>query len=341
MGRRRCCCGCWTVTDDFTSSDSTKVPGWVEVSGDWEIQSNTLVEVDGAGLIYYDEEHPKAPPTGVAWVTIKNIQPNRMYFIFINYDEVTGQRDYARLETNATGGAFLTVGTAVAAASYAFDEEGIEFVYVEEEDVTLKVCHSETGLYGETSLGSAIAVSCPNTGASGTYGGVEGYGGQTEWDNFTYIEHWFTNHDCPDCECECEGYCMPDELLATFTADGDADCEASLDGFTVDLDILDRAPATWSGENTTPSGCRGGAGEVWDMELVCNGDDISEWYLWIKDETTASCIDHGWDGPVEFWSAYPSAIQCNPLELVFGPFWYTESEVGTVCTYYITVTVRV
>lgn len=250
----KCCCpDCELTTDDFNRANENPVTGnWSEISGDWGIVSNQLVNVTPGPLITTVQPQPSGRPTNGTYSTkiffkCVNINPGAVYEIICGYTDANNY-DFIRL-------------TARAHPSDNFD---VEFVrYATGETVLMDVSTHPGGLPMEYSdptgtngyFEGKICYSLNDwtldatTGASESGGpGIDVHGSETEWtytgsggqatlpsglgnagfrdgdfDDFAFHMHWESLAKCDYCSCLCKStedineYAqLPEELLVSF-----------------------------------------------------------------------------------------------------------------------------
>jgi len=208
-------------------------------------------------------------------------------------------------------------------------------------DATLSLCRNHGGIYADISSASYYVWDCIDIGEeeTGRYAGVENPGSSTVYfDDFVYQEHQATNPICNICNCECDDYCVPKTLLATFEASG-SHCSA-LDGATISMPALEgqQPDMVWGGTATLP-GCEEPETDDWELQLQCEGVPPEEWVLC---NVLGTCLGNGWEEDAcsgnDRWGRNPANTNCYPFSMRFGPFDVELSGLGVVCVYYITVT---
>jgi hypothetical protein len=356
MGRRRCCCNCWTWADNFNRADSTDIGSdWDEYGGgDWEIVSNALKETTGTdnSFAISIHQHPKLDLTGIVTVTAKSIVTSAVYGVIIDFYNTSnylwlsywtdGTHSYLRLGQVAGG-----VESSIASTS-ALDYAPIG------EDLTLHFCRSYDGLFGSVEeVPQFETYGCLGGGlpTPGYRAGVANFstGGETvTFDDFTFSEHLYTNALCPGCHCLCDGYCVPPSLVATIIS-ASGDC-ASCDGEEAELDwAMTPNGFTWTGAFTPDcwpykslediilscltSACES---EMPNFSL-CSIDDSVLACGWDPADGSNNCPNEGGNG-----QACPNDNSyCKPLYLEFGPFDCEEGVPGGgSCSYKIAITER-
>jgi hypothetical protein len=328
---------CWSASDNFNRSDSPTIGNWIKASGTWAIESNQLKST-GLGLVYYDTPMPKMAYSCLTTVVCKNIQIGNEYILFCNRPWAAGGYEGVKLTINTAtecGIEWVNVGGGAGKSPLSHDGLGT--------DITLSLCRSQTGIYAQISTASYFLWACVPMGPPGglPFFGLENPTGNTIYfDDWTASEHHATNEKCPLCECECEDWCVPPDLIATFRVTqyhpgyGCPDLDG--DSFELDVDDTFQPTVGWRGQGTV-SDC--GTGETeWDLSLECDAAGPADWILCNYDGT---CVDVGWGGAActGDTAAYPSDWSCGPdFFMTFGPFYIEISGWGVVCEYYIDVT---
>jgi hypothetical protein len=130
------------------------------------------------------------------------------------------------------------------------------------------------------------------------------------FDDFVFESHFADNSDCPICDCMCDGWCVPDALVATFQ---DLNECPDLDGFTIDLDNSSPTKFGTGWQQAAAVACPSAIFEDIEIQLQCDAGGFAGNY-----ELTFL------QGGVSVLSYYadPDASTCYPLSLRFGPFSY-------------------
>lgn len=359
-GRRRCCCkqGCDIVHDDFNRTDSTTVGSpWTEESGDWEIDSNTLTETTGTGIIRTTTTHPMNHWSGIYGVTFLNLQYGNKYRLLFN---VVNALNYYYVElyyyfddpNNMVRLSAGMVEDGVETELKSLTQAGPEPGYDEE----MYLCRDYSGIYYiSTLIGQWGCCGFPDN--SGRRAGLANNSGSNTiaFDDYTWDEHFITDENCPRCYCSCEGYCIPDELTMTV----EADC--GLDGLETTGYGSALGEGTWQFDFNDWLYLYSGGSMVTQQKFKfwcpCFGNVIGENFadeeceeganFFLCDITSAQLPDMpGWTHNCYssgLTGAYATAHTCNPLWWQFGPFEireYNESPEGyeVLCTFKIHVT---
>jgi len=330
MGRRRCCCGCWSASDNFNRADSTNIGSrWVECNGDWYITENQL-GVTGIGDTLFLQRPPRSV-NGIGEVYLRDLTPGRIYSIV--YGDGFWNEPYCRndpeeiryelqFETYEVGGMLRLVRVAAG--------EGESIVAYEQiadlsPNPRLSLCASPERLSGWIDGATYPVIDCGQ--ATGHWWGLASRGtGEHLFDNWRLTEHYAQNPDCPMCWCGCDGFCMPDRLRYTFV--DDSYC-THLDGVTGHLD--------------GPGGC------VWEsdpIDDICY-DDFNGLFEPFRLRLTNLDSGNeytpavgGWrlgaprspvGDPEIFHGESLEGSLCDPLYLKFGPFSFTDNPMDGLC----------
>jgi len=279
---RRCCCveGCIILQDDFDRDNSTDLGSqWTEVSGDWEIDTDQLVE---AGTTNARIVTTAKNTSGRGYVDVK-IYPNSgdKFRILLNSDSTATAYQYVEAHCT-TASLILTAGgetrTYTAADGWNINELPI----------MMSGCVTDGCLYVQVShLGfdgcvwdNTVTVSDSRRHA----GLMNGGSSELTWDDFIYRQHEQDDPDCPDCTCFCtyyddEGH--PQRYYPHWKLKIDWYSEFCLyDGTCADLEY-DCSEAVWFGVSgfigTTPVPQGSGPGTT--PKVVCGEDDRCSWTL--------------------------------------------------------------
>lgn len=338
----KCCCpvvGCAVASDDFNRADSTTIGAlWTEHVGDWEIVSNELT-VDETGLI---RNHSLSPySTGNQYVSANLI------------DMAAGTKHRIIVQLSADGTDYYY------AEWHYVDASNMNFTLGSSTDGVLKtllgtppiegvLAHAsmtDGGILCMSDSASRITVCTP--GKTGRYTGLAaGSDDGATFDNFTFEAHYADNPNCNSCDCGCDGWCIEDDLVATFE---DLNECPNLDGWELDLTNTGaiKFGSDWYG---TIEMCPGGVGgsENVQLRLGCTGtnSDMGDLRLTVE---VGSFITVATGSNFAFPDQ--SVSTCNPLSLRYGPFTYgnvsgcfnTTCCNGTPCdpaesTFYIWIT---
>jgi hypothetical protein len=308
---------------------------WTEVTGDSELVLGT-VRIPAGGIIV-------AVPTAdrgamQVSVTMMDLQPNKKYRVLINYDSDTGAYHYAEYDcTNtAVGGygdyrSYLRVGSSAGGDAYE-----IEDTYTKGNDNALIACRTPGGLYATSENSEIVAWTCetePTPVEAGLMNNSASL--DIEFDDFSILRYEGTDsplfpadpdtvHRCYYCACECDGECLPETLELTITASGGYGVNLSYctDGYRVTLNYQEgNDPFEWYGSATLPSPtCTGGSSTV-QFYFTCLGDQDFDLYTdWGFTGGATGWTGCSYPGLATCLTAQPYSIQCDPLEIVYGPF---------------------
>ncbi len=137
----------------------------------------------------------------------------------------------------------------------------------------------------------------PKPASTHKYGGLEAGTNGATFDNYAAFATTAESVECLGCDCTCQGWCIPDALIATFQEVNEC---PDLDGFTIDLDNSSqiKAGGGWIGFDDCPDLL-----DVLDLKYECAGDDLGSLSL---NSTPIGAAD-------------PDVSTCHPLSLRFGP----------------------
>ena len=315
---------------------------WIVISGNASIVNGEAV-LDAGALVLALPHADRGAQKVI--VQMMDLQPYKTYRIVIDSNLAGTSYDYVEYECTSTPAgsdyvAYLKVGN-----SGTGDADLIEDQYTAGDDVYLGACRTPGGLYGTAENSEIVAWTCASE-PSDLYAGLENasISLDIEFDNFQILKYEGTNsaqfpgdpdttHRCYYCNCECDGYCLPETLNMNITGSGLSSC------LSYDIPLTyepGHDPFQWYGTDDIKEPTCPAFDTTAQFLLMCNGDqDFSlrtDWSL-IVPTGWGTCIQPGW---VNCHSAAPSTIQCDPLELVFGPF--TETVSGNTGTYWITIT---
>ena len=320
---RRCCCPCPdAVTDNFNRSDSTDLGSkWVECSGDWSIKSNRLsVTSPTAAAIL-----PAFPRVlGLASVELHELSPNRVYRLYAGYGTALDQCDgtsawvCAEYVIDGTGsGARLNLITNVGGSEVILDFEDVGVSTPE----TLTLCAGNGRIEASVINSTQEIADCSPPGGSHWALGTGSNAGEHLFDNFSVVDHYSFNINCPQCGCGCEGYCLKETLTYTFV--NNFGC-VLLDGVTGT--VTWRALCEWESPEITDV-CFEPVNDTLQVVFRGVGGPILEY---------ASPLDPSWQVDLirfvdqSIWGSsgpLPGST-CDPLFLKFGPFVIPGDEIS-------------
>lgn len=302
MPPRFCCCvtGCDIASDNFNRADSSSLGSdWVEISGDWEIASNKLV-VPTAGIIRNVAVNPYGSNSMVISAKIDNLADDTKYRILLQMNAAGTEYYFAEWHHTTGGDFYFSLGDETG----IFETDGPDTL-AEGDQITASM--TAKNQLCMTDLGSRLTICVePKPASTHKYGGLAaGTSNGAAFDDYAAFASTAENVECLGCDCTCDGWCIPDALVATFQELNEC---PDLDGLVIDLD------------NTYP--IKFGAG--WDQLAA-------PWYCPdLEGEFTLNfvCSDEfkgtlahlsGTLGGVSL-NADPDVSTCHPLSLRFGPF---------------------
>jgi hypothetical protein len=216
-------------SDDFNRANSDAVGDkWIEVSGDFDISSNTLVCVT-PGVLACTKCHPSAYPLGSFRASFDLINPSDGKVYKIRAGNPSSSSREVHWTVNGTGaGRTLTVEVF---GDDAIDPATEVFPYAEgwhSDVVEVIVCYAP-GLQ-LTALNNIeitrVTSTIDETGADNCHAGKGNFAFlEGDFDNWVYDVHWLENRDCNYCDCFCfrpgaspeDLFGLPVELTATLT----------------------------------------------------------------------------------------------------------------------------
>jgi len=319
MGDRRCCCvGCVIFEDDFNRADSTDIgSGWVEDSGDWEIDTNELKNTS-PGLVYTTRTYGKQRRN--VRVTARDIQVGKTYRLAAAVKNDGSDYLYIELELTVDN-AIIRLGTNAGAVLDEYEIGGFNAG----EDWIIFACLSDTGAYGGITHISAPVWECVTF--DGPRAGIANIDDEAEYDNFGWYKHALDDPSgdsrCAPCLCECEGKCIPKTLTLTL----ESDC-AHRDGLEVEL-TLDRSVYPlfmWEGESEWPDPLSELTSTVNKFRLWCLDakSDCPENWLICSEDFQTQCATTQWPNPAITCALLDdgrcaASFSCDPLLITFGP----------------------
>lgn len=310
MAPRKCCCnvGCDIASDDFNRADSTSVGSdWDEESGDWAIASNKLT-VPTAGVIRNVAVNPYGSNSMYISAKIENLADDTKYRILLQMNATGTEYYFAEWHYVDATTMYFRLGdeTGVLESTGPDDPTGISQINA---SMTVKnqLCMSD--------LSSRITVCVePKPASTHKYGGLAaGNSNGAAFDDYAAFATTAESVDCQGCDCTCQGWCIPDALIATFQ---DVNECPALDGFTIDLDngSIIKFGSGWLGSDYCPD-----LSGLIDLKYECANDELGT--------LTYSAPAAG--GPAII-NPDPEVSTCHPLSLRFGPINFgTVSDCGT------------
>lgn len=319
---------------------------WDEVVGDSQIVGGEL-QIP-AGGICISVPHADRGAQKV-YVTMIDLQPDKIYRIIINYSYGDGSYHYVEYECTSTPSGSDYVSYLRVGDSTGGDSNEIADTYTAGQDMPLEACRTPGGLYGLAEHSEIVAWACSDE-PNALYAGLMNNSDtdDIEFDDFGIIRYEGTNsglfpgdpdtvHRCYTCACECDGYCLPDTLTLTIINTGGlATC---LEGETVTLTYLPGTdPFEWHGSASLKTPDCPAFGSTVNFIFYCDGDSSfsleTDWGLAVQ-TGWGGCTHLGWVNCFRV-DGTPYYLSCNPLDIIFGQFVETVS--GNDGTYYIEIT---
>jgi hypothetical protein len=304
--RRRCCCICWTIADDFDRDDSTDIGAeWDECDGDWEISGNCLqANEKGIALwLRYPNNPPLPPRTGI--MTVKIVDPTdgahyRIYaFAKDGCPEDGTNLLYADLTVAASGGTL--VGTVDVGGPDIVSTGAVSTTITTKMTLTFCVGESEIMAYFDSSTYPSRACHDGSVCQEGLYFGLANES-DTEiavFNDAWQIDHYDHDTRCPSCGCDCEGKCMPLQLCLTLTNENYC---TPLDGLEFVLESI--GACRWISDTWT---CGPYAGMYWEFTPVTS-------WVGVTGECTSYVLTlRNGDGSVRETFSAASNCTCDPL----------------------------
>lgn len=303
MTTKRCCCTCVFADDDFNRADSTDIgSSWEEHVGDWEIVSGKLTIAE-VGVIRRKSINPLNPDNHVVRAKIENYQDDTKYRILAQMSIDGSDYYYAEWHYVDASTMYFTIGDTGGA---------LETIGPDTPPPEGTICEfTVTGKNHYCMQDNSSRITRCMPPKSGHYMGLAaGNANGATFDDFSASLHRSDRSVCPACDCDCDGWCIPDKLLATFQ---DAGYCSGLDGWELHLENTN--PIKFgTGWNHTAEPCPANPGGVDDIriKLVCDGaGDFSGLVLSFEE---GAVIGGLFDYPD------PDVSTCHPLSLRFGPF---------------------
>lgn len=310
-----CCCpGCFVLQDDFNRGSTTDIgAAWWEVEEDSEIVAGELqIPVDGA--VATVNQTGESDPWMKVIATCIDLQPGKIYRVLCNYagDETGGIFYAAEYECQSSGQGYLrAISGNTSGSKTVLHERSVS--YIAGIDADLVACRTLEGLYATIDFASTVAWDCVSDNGGRRAGLMNGSASYAvEFDDFSFLRgvDGSSGERCFHCDCECEGYCLPDTLYITAT-DATGFC-ACFEGYEVELTIVSGDIPKWNGSATWPAiDCAGGTQTV-EFTLTCAPDPF-DWVL----EKVQGDLGTGWSSGVPYEIALPFSVSCNPLSVVF------------------------
>jgi len=340
------CCdeetSCEIGSDAFNRASSTNIGSdWDELSGDWEIygwldglggQQGELHCVE-EGIALWTKKHltSKQYPSFVVSVDLPNVQVGCVYGIVVNCDDEGTDYYWAKYTPSSPGAGqlsgTLTLGKGATtlrtlALGTITDTQGatdklIVCIGEHPEGSGNGIFSASLDSYDQGTWTPDVSV-LEYYGYCGLFGSPVDANTPAEFDNFSASEGWWSNQECPRCQCRCytsltDHRVLQMTLKLIIHVDGDnATLIACYDGVEVTL-TWDDASETWQGEldpNPCAASCSGSGftGSTIPFQLECADDTLTGHMLTIGLEP---------EGSDETMFA-TSASVCLPLSLIFS-----------------------
>ena len=352
-----CCCpGCELGTDNFDRADANPPSGrWYEISGDWAIDDQYLIDNDTPGILATTICHPPIYDDG-SWIAnfkLREVRSRSLFHIRAGHPQTSPYE----VKYEPSGIDSPTAKITVTVIGPGGLEDSVEHPWPVDEitgdsadEVDVFACY-QPGVTLRASIGSfggqvPVAQICieEDNGAPcykvsgndvGNFSWLEG--AFDDWEYFTTI---IDDLDCPACGCLCvkglkpddqynpERKCFPDELMATFELiESDVDAsECPLNDFEVVLSRFGNDNEEWISEDQTL------CSNTFALKLNCeNFDDGDQVFraltLQLLNSTSdpTAAIVFAWEDP-DFGNGESAAIRnpdveestCEPISLVYN-----------------------
>lgn len=334
-----CCCAltCWSFEDDFNRTNSTSLgTDWNEASGDWGILNNELVEEYADPLVTGNVD---AKCIGTNPVPLRSA--GEMFVRVSIIDPVVDNEYYIHLSCTSTSG---TGG------------QWVRFTYTAVNTflVELSTGESKTQSWAPTTAGVFPVIGCIDSDgflmgsvassgdeypwndgdatSTGRYYGV-GHGvsdAGVMFDDFFVEELRAGLVTCNGCFCRCAENNVQKTLYATLTGTDRADC---MDGLCVEFN--------WEWNSGNPR---------WVSDVLVVGSNSFKWVLecasydpadpfagfdltWYPDALYKTCCSANSLGCDGVYEPDDALSDCDPLELVYGPFTFSTGELSCAACY--------
>lgn len=330
FGPGACCCEsavCWTWTDNFNRADSTNLGAdWNEVSGNWAISTNRLVEPATTTKKVIGTNPVPTRSAGEMYVAVSLINPavNDVYIIHLAVDDTNGtDGEWVQFTYSATNTWVVLLSTGeTKTQTWSPLTPGV---------FPVVACIDSDGfLMGAVASSGDEYPWSDNAGfQDGRYYGL-GHGATTAgvaFDDFAVYELRTPDQECRNCFCHCAGNNLRKTLTGTiFDATGRASC---MNGLQVTFTWEWNGGTTrWVSNVLTVTG-----GAQFKWYFICGSYNPADpfahftlhWYPGYK-----LCCSGNPGGCDAAHVADPDASRCNSLSLVFGVFVLSIGEL--TCT---------
>jgi hypothetical protein len=303
MAPRKCCCnvGCDIASDDFNRADSTSVGSdWDEESGDWAIASNKLT-VPTAGVIRNVAVNPYGSNSMYISAKIENLADDTKYRILLQMNATGTEYYFAEWHYVDASNMYFSLGD----ESGVFETLGPDSPLIEGSQINASMTAKNQLCMSDLSSRITVCVE-PKPASTHKYGGLAaGNSNGAAFDDYAAFATTAESVDCQSCDCTCDGWCVPDALVATFQEVNEC---PDLDGLTIDLDNVSpiKFGAGWS--QLATFNCPDASGQF-TLEFTCS--DELKGSLNVTDSPL---------GPLGALNADADVSTCRPLSLRFGPY---------------------
>jgi len=313
MPPRRCCCvtGCPITSDDFNRADSTTIGAqWTEHVGDWFIVSNKLT-ISEVGLIRNHALSPYPGNNQVVSAKLYNMGTGTKHRIIVQCDISGTDYYYAEWEYVDASTMNFTLGSSSGGVLKTL--VGTPII----EGTIATASMTDGGILCMSDISSRITV-CTETKLGEYTGLAAGSSPGATFDDYAFTAHYADNSNCPSCDCGCDGYCLEDNLLATFEELNEC---PNLDG--LEIELTNTGPIKFGSDwyQGLVELCPGGVGgsELIELHLACTGTNsgMNDLKLIVEQGSFITT-----PGGLNFAFPDPSVSTCNPLALRYGPFSY-------------------
>ena len=330
MAPRRCCCGvtsCIIFEDSFNRANASSLGvNWLDDGSGWSIATNQAV---GTGVAILDIPHPT--PSGsmvVSFLTVDE-EVGDIYRVLVNVLDGDNYHVATFTKTGADAGT-IALGKVVG-GSYTLIRS---LAIVGMTGVTRRFGASISSLEFCASITNAVlstvyATTAPTLIVDGIYSGMDGVRADSNItvDNFIFGHHSETILFCSSCVCSCSGYPIPPVLTATLTGTG------RMSGLSCSFAIeWERITGNWKGTSTC-------CNTQWNVALVCpSSGNVLDFRLSVDrcaDSDTAGTV--GVNGYVSPGTRTTNEGTCDPIYLLFGPFFVGMSDLICTCGTPLTV----
>ncbi len=324
MAPRRCCCvrkGCVIDTDNFNRADSSDLgPKWVDDGTGWAINTNHAV---GTGIAILDTPHPT--PSGSMVVSLQTIdeQVGDVFELLLN---VLDDQNYHVATLTITGSADGTIalGKVVGGTYTLIRSLPIVSLTGKSRQFGAGISSQEFCASASNTVFSLVyALAPPTLITDGIYSGMNGSRSESvvTVDDFKFGHHAETKAGCSTCVCSCGPRFLPPVLTATLSGTG------RMSGLSCSFNLnWDRTIGNWAG---TANCC----GQPFDVKLFCpDGGDVMDYSVEVIGCTDSdSSGTPGVDGYVSPGQRKTNEGTCDPIYLLFGPFYVSSSDLVCAC----------